>query len=57
MSNARGSDSQHDRRRRGKLILADGTRYEGYVIGGGRLPVWGEVVFNTSMTGYQEIIT
>ncbi len=44
-------------RRRGKLVLADGMRFGGRVIGGGRLPMWGEVVFNTSMTGYQEIVT
>jgi carbamoyl-phosphate synthase small subunit len=44
-------------RRPGKIVLADGTRFDGYVSGGGRLPVWGEVVFNTAMTGYQEVIT
>ncbi|UCG50584.1 MAG: glutamine-hydrolyzing carbamoyl-phosphate synthase small subunit [Candidatus Latescibacterota bacterium] len=43
--------------RRGKLILADGTRFDGRLVGSGRLPVWGEVIFNTSMTGYQEILT
>lgn len=44
-------------RRKGKLVLADGMRFEGRVMGGGHLPMWGEVVFNTSMTGYQEIVT
>jgi carbamoyl-phosphate synthase small subunit len=48
-------------RPRGKMILADGTRFEGRLTGaaaaGGFAPVWGEVVFNTSMTGYQEVIT
>jgi len=44
-------------RPRGKMILADGTRYEGYLTGADRYPLWGEVVFNTSMTGYQEVIT
>jgi len=48
-------------RPRGKMILADGTRYQGYLTGAATLsgfaPVWGEVVFNTSMTGYQEVIT
>jgi carbamoyl-phosphate synthase small subunit len=49
-------------RPRGKMILADGTRYEGLLTGaaarpGWTGPVWGEVVFNTSMTGYQEVIT
>ncbi|HET6349605.1 MAG TPA: glutamine-hydrolyzing carbamoyl-phosphate synthase small subunit [Candidatus Krumholzibacteria bacterium] len=45
----------------GKMILADGTRYEGRLTGAASRPdfqpVWGEVVFNTSMTGYQEVIT
>ncbi|NIM20304.1 MAG: glutamine-hydrolyzing carbamoyl-phosphate synthase small subunit [Candidatus Latescibacteria bacterium] len=44
-------------RPKGKLILADGARFDGYLIGSGNFPVWGEVVFNTSMTGYQEVIT
>jgi carbamoyl-phosphate synthase small subunit len=44
-------------RRKGKLLLADGTRFDGYLTGADGLPVWGEVVFNTSMTGYQEVIT
>lgn len=44
-------------RRKGKIVFADGTRFDGYLTGGGKLPVWGEVVFNTSMTGYQEVIT
>lgn len=39
------------------MVLADGSRFDGYVCGADRLPVWGEVVFNTSMTGYQEVIT
>ncbi len=38
------------------LALADGTLFEGYSIGAEGL-VSGEVVFNTSMTGYQEILT
>jgi len=38
------------------LVLEDGTYYEGYAFGHtGKMP--GEVVFNTSMTGYQEILT
>ncbi len=44
-------------REKGKLVLFDGTRFDGLVIGAGALPVWGEVVFNTSMTGYQEVVT
>jgi carbamoyl-phosphate synthase small subunit len=38
------------------LALADGTVYLGNSIGAARSTV-GEVVFNTSMTGYQEILT
>ena len=38
------------------LALADGTLFEGYSIGAEGL-VPGEVVFNTAMTGYQEILT
>ncbi len=39
-----------------KLALEDGTVYEGVSIGAGG-EIDGEVVFNTSMTGYQEIMT
>ncbi|MBT3067661.1 glutamine-hydrolyzing carbamoyl-phosphate synthase small subunit [Rhodoferax sp. U11-2br] len=38
------------------LALADGTVYVGHAIGATGATV-GEVVFNTSMTGYQEILT
>ncbi|QCI21462.1 carbamoyl-phosphate synthase small subunit [Buchnera aphidicola (Hyadaphis tataricae)] len=38
------------------LVLEDGTRFYGKSIGATGTTV-GEVVFNTSMTGYQEIIT
>jgi len=38
------------------LVLADGTVFHGQSIGADGLSV-GEVVFNTSMTGYQEILT
>lgn len=40
----------------GRLIFADGTTFEGLWIGAEEA-VAGEVVFNTSMTGYQEILT
>lgn len=40
----------------GFLILEDGTVFEG-VIFGSQQKVVGEVVFNTGMTGYQEILT
>ncbi len=39
-----------------RLVLEDGSCWEGVALGAqGR--VFGEVVFNTSMTGYQEILT
>lgn len=38
------------------LVLADGTVYRGQIFGESN-PVMGEVVFNTSMTGYQEMLT
>jgi len=43
--------------REGALVLSDGSVFEGELIGA-ELPVaTGEVVFNTVMTGYQEVIT
>ncbi len=38
------------------LILEDGSVYEGQAIGSNNFKI-GELVFNTSMTGYQEILT
>ena len=38
------------------LLLEDGSTFSGRSIGADGMSV-GEVVFNTSMTGYQEIIT
>ncbi|MBX9628879.1 MAG: carbamoyl-phosphate synthase small subunit, partial [Burkholderiales bacterium] len=38
------------------LALADGTVFRGHSIGAEGSTV-GEVVFNTAMTGYQEILT
>jgi carbamoyl-phosphate synthase small subunit len=38
------------------LALADGTYFDGIAVGDGEHAV-GEVVFNTAMTGYQEILT
>lgn len=44
------------KRPRALLVLEDGTVYRGYTFAGhGR--TLGEVVFNTSMTGYQEVLT
>jgi carbamoyl-phosphate synthase small subunit len=39
-----------------RLVLADGSVYEGFSFGGDA-DTYGEVVFNTSMTGYQEMLT
>jgi len=38
------------------LVLADGTSFDGVAIGIDGMAV-GEVVFNTAMTGYQEILS
>tara|TARA_B100000073_G_scaffold345817_1_gene355727 strand:+ start:347 stop:1495 length:1149 start_codon:yes stop_codon:yes gene_type:complete len=40
----------------GRLILEDGSIFDGIKIGSPNMEI-GEVCFNTSMTGYQEIIT
>ncbi|MBQ6758211.1 MAG: glutamine-hydrolyzing carbamoyl-phosphate synthase small subunit [Selenomonadaceae bacterium] len=42
---------------KGKLILQDGTTFRGQLFGGSNATTEGEVVFNTGMTGYQEILT
>src|SRR5690606_22109874 len=42
--------------RPGALVLADGRVFRGRGFGA-RTTAVGEVVFNTSMTGYQEIVT
>ena len=41
---------------KGRLILEDGSHFDGIKIGSSNMEI-GEVCFNTSMTGYQEIIT
>ncbi|KAF3884954.1 MULTISPECIES: glutamine-hydrolyzing carbamoyl-phosphate synthase small subunit [Nostocales] len=38
------------------LVLADGTTYRGWSFGATQTTI-GEVVFNTGMTGYQEVLT
>ena len=38
------------------LVLQDGSTYKGIPFGSTK-PAYGEVVFNTSMTGYQEMLT
>ncbi len=42
--------------KRAILVLQDGTVYHGYSFGAEE-DAYGEVVFNTSMTGYQEMLT
>jgi len=42
--------------RDGVLVTADGARFHGRLLGPERI-VTGEVVFNTAMTGYQEVVT
>jgi carbamoyl-phosphate synthase small subunit len=42
--------------KRAILALQDGTVYEGYSFGA-EIDTYGEVVFNTSMIGYQEMLT
>ena len=39
-----------------KLLLEDGTNFEGYALGATGVTT-GELCFNTSMVGYQEILT
>ena len=39
------------------LVLEDGSVYRGQAFGAGEKSAHGEVVFNTSMTGYQEMLT
>jgi carbamoyl-phosphate synthase small subunit len=43
--------------REGVLVLNDGSVFEGELLGADIEVATGEVVFNTAMTGYQEIIT
>ena len=42
--------------KRAILVLEDGSVYEGFSFGA-EADTYGEVVFNTSMTGYQETLT
>ena len=43
--------------REARLVLADGTLFEGELVGADVEVASGEVVFNTAMSGYQEIVT
>ncbi|MBC8144490.1 MAG: glutamine-hydrolyzing carbamoyl-phosphate synthase small subunit [bacterium] len=46
-----------NRRPKAKLVLENGTIFTGRAFGDTERETGGEVVFNTSMTGYQEILT
>ena len=55
-----GGDHHGDRTRRPReslLVLADGEVFEGEAFGADVEAATGEVVFNTVLTGYQEVIT
>jgi carbamoyl-phosphate synthase small subunit len=41
----------------GVLVLADGSTFEGELFGAAGVVAAGEVVFNTAMTGYQEVLS
>jgi carbamoyl-phosphate synthase small subunit len=43
--------------RPGFILLEDGTRFDGELVGAELEGATGEVVFNTSMSGYQEVVT
>jgi carbamoyl-phosphate synthase small subunit len=51
-----GADSGDDRHD-AMLVLADGTTFEGEAMGAPASVATGEVVFNTVLSGYQEVIT
>lgn len=48
---------KYQSRKRAILILADGTIFHGKAVGDKKGIAFGEVCFNTGMTGYQEIFT
>jgi carbamoyl-phosphate synthase small subunit len=58
---AAGAGRRPARRAAALLVLADGTTFEGEAVGhwdpAAPTPATGEVVFNTALTGYQEILT
>ncbi len=48
---------KYQTRKKAIILLADGTIFHGKVVGGKQGSAFGEVCFNTGMTGYQEIFT
>jgi carbamoyl-phosphate synthase small subunit len=55
-ANAQAGPKSERPRQPAVLMLADGTRFDGWSFGA-QGEIAAEVVFNTSMTGYQEILT
>ena len=48
---------KYKKRQKAIILLADGTIFHGKVVGNKQGTAFGEVCFNTGMTGYQEIFT
>lgn len=48
---------KYQKRQKAIILLADGTIFYGKAVGGKAGTAFGEVCFNTGMTGYQEIFT
>ncbi|NJB72721.1 carbamoyl-phosphate synthase small subunit [Saonia flava] len=48
---------KYQSKKKALLLLADGTIFYGKAVGGKEGTAYGEVCFNTGMTGYQEIFT
>lgn len=48
---------KYQTRKKALILLADGTIFYGKAVGGREGSAFGEVCFNTGMTGYQEIFT
>jgi carbamoyl-phosphate synthase small subunit len=48
---------KYQKRKKALILLADGTIFYGKTVGGKKGSAFGEVCFNTGMTGYQEIFT
>ena len=48
---------KYQKRQKAIVLLADGTIFYGKAVGNKQGTSFGEVCFNTGMTGYQEIFT
>ena len=48
---------KYQTRKKALILLADGTIFHGKAVGDKQGTAFGEVCFNTGMTGYQEIFT